>query len=419
VLRNTANFDPRSWGARNADGGAPWVPIPIVQVDLDALTDVVLNAVSPGQRVWVEVARQGQVIGVVEALSEAGGISKAGLEVITKELAAIDLPVHQRVADELLPRATVIVPTIGHDFIRLARGVEALLALDYPDFEIILVDNRPDPNRTPLPQFAGEDKVRVLHASRRGASSARNVGIGYATGEFVAFTDDDVTIDPNWLRELGTRFVNNPEVDGIGGLVLPLELRTQPQLWFEEFFGGFSKSYAAEILSLDLMSGVDKMFPYAPGRFGAGCNMAFRLSALRANGGFDRFLGTGTRSRGGEDLARFMRQVLRGGTLAFEPRALVRHRHRVSEREFLTQVFGYGTGLTAMFTALIVRDPRHVVHMIRRLPGGIQLLTKPRHERSVSSAPSYPRRAYLYHLLGLMYGPLAYARSVARSVLKD
>jgi len=318
-------------------------------------------------------------------------------------------------ADELLPRATVIVPTIGQDFERLTRGVEALLALDYPDFEILLVDNRPDPDRDPLPEFAGNDRLRVLYERERGASSARNRGIASATGEFVAFTDDDVTIDPQWLRELGTRFVTNPEVDGIGGLVLPLELSTQPQLWFEEFFGGFSKSYSAEILSVALLSAEDKMFPYAPGRFGAGCNMAFRLSALRAKGGFDRYLGTGTPSRGGEDLARFMKQVLSGGTLAFEPRALVRHRHRASEEEFLTQVFGYGTGLTAMFTALIIRDPRHIIPLIRRIPGGFRLLTKPRHERSMSSAPSYPRRAYIYHLLGMAYGPLAYARSVARS----
>jgi hypothetical protein len=146
--------------------------------------------------------------------------------------------------------------------------------------------------------------------------------------------------------------------------------------------------------------------------------MAYRLSALRANGGFNRYLGTGTPARGGEDLARFMKQVLSGGTLAFEPRALVRHRHRASEQEFLRQVFGYGTGLTAMFTALIIRDPRHIASLIRRIPGGLRLLNKPRSERSSSSTPSYPRRAYFYHLLGMAYGPLAYARSVTRFKLK-
>jgi hypothetical protein len=110
-----------------------------------------------------------------------------------------------------------------------------------------------------------------------------------------------------------------------------------------------------------------------------------------------------------------MREVFAGGTVAFEPRALVHHRHRATQEEFMTQVFGYGTGLTAMFTSLIVRDPRHLVALIRRLPGGLRLLTKPREERSASLNPSYPQRTYLYHLRGLAYGPLAYARSVARS----
>lgn len=405
-------------GPDRARSATPWVPIPIVRVDIERLTDIVIEDVVAGQRVWVEVAKEGQVIGTVEAVAEDGGLSKSALESKTSELARVVLPAHERIADELLPRATVVVPTICGDFAQLIRGIEALLALDYPDFEVIIVDNRSDAHRVALPELPGGEQVRVFEELQRGASSARNRGIANATGEFVAFTDDDVTIDANWLRAMGTRFVENPEVDAIGGLVLPLEFHTQPQLWFEEFFGGFSKSYSAEVVSVKLMAGVDKMFPYAPGRFGAGCNMAFRLSSLRSKGGFNRCLGTGTPAKGGEDLARLMKEVLTGGTLAFEPRALVRHRHRATEDEFLTQVFGYGTGLTAMFTSLIVRDPRHLVAMIRRIPGGFRLLTKPRDERSTSTNPSYPRRTYVYHLAGLAYGPLAYARSVARSARK-
>jgi hypothetical protein len=418
VSSKVPSSEPESQGSDDSRKAASWLPIPIIRVDLDVLTDVAINDVVAGQRVWLEVVKEDQVVGVVETFAEVGGLKRSTLESATAALAHIVLPPHERIADELLPRATVIVPTICQDPARLIRGLEALLALDYPDYEIIIVDNRPDTERVPLPQLPGGDRVRVLEEKQRGASSARNHGISFATGEIVAFTDDDVTIDATWLRELGTRFVKNPEVDGIGGLVLPLELSTQPQLWFEEFFGGFSKTYSQEIFSANLLSGVDKMFPYAPGRFGAGCNMAYRLSALRALGGFNRYLGTGTPARGGEDLARFMKQVLSGGTLAFEPRALVRHRHRASEQEFLRQVFGYGTGLTAMFTALIIRDPRHIGSLIRRIPGGLRLLNKPRSERSFSSTPSYPRRAYFYHLLGMAYGPLAYARSVTRFKLK-
>jgi GT2 family glycosyltransferase len=405
-------------GRRDATRALAWTPIPIVRVELDDLDDLEIPEIQSGQRVWMEVLRHSQVVGILEAISENGGLSKLRLEELTRNFADVVLPPHDPIANDRLPKASVVVPTICQDPPRLVLAIETLLALDYPDFDIIVVDNRRDPRSNPLPSFPGGDKVRVFEESKPGVSAARNRGIANATGEFVAFTDDDVVIEVNWLRELGTRFVNSPEVDGIGGLVLPTELRTQSQLWFEEFFGGFNQSFSAEVMSMKLLAGSDDLFPYATGRFGAGCNMAFRRVALQRMGGFDVTLGTGTPARGGEDLALFMKHVLSGGSLAFEPRAVVHHQHRQTEEAFLTQVFGYGVGLTAMFTALIVRDPRHLARMFRRIPAGYRLLTKPRDERSPSSSASYPRRAYARHVLGMAFGPIAYARSVARNFFK-
>ena len=147
--------------------------------------------------------------------------------------------------------------------------------------------------------------------------------------------------------------------------------------------------------------------------------MAFRKMALVKDGGFDITLGTGSPARGGEDLEIFMRQVLSGGTVAFEPRAVVNHQHRETEQAFNNQVFSYGVGLSAMFTELIIRDPRHLFKLLSRVPGGYRLLSKPRDERSPSLAPSYPLRAYPYHLLGLLYGPVAYFQSALRSSLRS
>jgi hypothetical protein len=193
-----------------------------------------------------------------------------------------------------------------------------------------------------------------------------------------------------------------------------MELDAEPQLWFEEFYGGFSRSFRAENLSIERLRGTDDLFPYAPARFGSGCNMAFRRSTLQQMGGFDTSLGTGTPAKGGEDLAMFIELVTRGGTLAFEPAALIRHSHRRTEREFMQQIFCYGTGLTAMYTAIIAHHPQHLIELIRRIPAGIRLLIRPRGERSPIRAPSYPRRALVCQVLGMAYGPLAYAHSVIR-----
>ncbi len=388
-------------------------PIPIVEVDVDTVAPLKLEGVAAGQRVWLELTKQGRVIAVVEVRADDGEVSESTLrEAIARcpPVASLDFVV---VDDRDLPFFSVVVPTICGTPARLQQTVECLVNLDYPHFEIIVVDNRPDSNRPPLPTFIGNGRVRTLWEPLRGVSAARNRGIAEATGEFIALTDDDVSVDKNWLREMGTRFVLSPQVDAISGLVLPLELRTEPQLWFEEYFGGFNQSFDGELLSLELLAN-DPLFPYSTGRFGASCNMAIRRSTLERIGDFDVCLGVGTPTHGGEDIDMSMRLVLAKGTFAIEPRATGRHQHRDSNKAFYTQVFGYGTGLTAMFTKLIVRDPRHLFKMSRRLPGGIRILLKPRDKRSPSTYATYPRRTYLYHFLGMVVGPFAYARSVAR-----
>jgi hypothetical protein len=143
--------------------------------------------------------------------------------------------------------------------------------------------------------------------------------------------------------------------------------------------------------------------------------MAFRRTTLQRMGGFNTHLGPGTPTKGGEDPALFIKLALSGATLAFEPAALVRHTHRHSHREFMTQVVGYGTGLTAMYTALVAREPGQLFALLRRLPAGFRLLTLAKSQRSASRSPSYPRHTIIFQLLGMAYGPVAYARSVAQS----
>ncbi len=355
------------------------------------------------------------MVGVMETWTSRDGVPASALSELAHRFPDIPPPAEDSVVppDHSLPSASVVVPTLYRDPPALHRTIDALLAQDYPDFEVIVVDNRHDTRGGLLSALPVDPRVRAVDEPRRGISAARNRGVATATGEIVAFTDDDAVVEEDWLRVLGLRFALDPEVEGIGGAVLPSELQTEAQLWFEEFYGGFTRSFRAETLSGKRRQ--DGVFPYAPAKFGAGCNMAFRRSTLERVGGFITSLGTGTPARGGEDLAMFIELVTSGSTVAFEPAALVRHRHRRTQREFLHQVRDYGTGLTAMFTALIIRNPRHLLALIHRLPAGLRLLARPRAKRSPSLQPSYPRRASAYQLLGMAIGPVAYARSAARA----
>jgi hypothetical protein len=395
--------DPRSPAARS---------VRLLRVDLDrapAADPTADLAVAGAGRVWVEGVRSGQVVGVVEAVIDEGRLDPDALVPL---LAATGEPPPD-VDDADLPTVTVVVPTLVRDPQSLARTVASLDALDHPDFDVVVVDNRTSPT-SPPPAFPDHPRVRVVVERAGGVSSARNAGLADASGKVVAFTDDDAVAERGWLRALASRFALEPELDAVGGLVLPSELETEAQLWFEEYYGGFSQSFRRSTVSTATAGRDDALFPFAPGRFGAGCNMAFRRAALVALGGFDTTLGTGTPARGGEDLAAFIAVLRGGGSMGFEPAAVVRHSHRRTTAAFLHQVRTYGTGLTAMYTCLIVRDPGTLLELVRRVPAGLRLLARPREGRSPSVASSYPRRATAYQLAGMAIGPVAYARSWRR-----
>jgi glycosyltransferase involved in cell wall biosynthesis len=387
-------------------------PVRLVQVEISGPLDALnLNSI-PGERIWVEVVKGGQVVGMVERSADDTGLATSVLEELADEYADFEPSTFETFPDNLLPRASIVVPTIYRRIDHLNRTVESLLALDYPDFEIVVVDNRPGTNHEPIPEFPSNGRVRVVSEPSRGASAARNRGIAETTGEFIAFTDDDVLVERNWLRALGVRFALDEDVDAIGGMVRPTSLDTRPQLWFEEFYGGFTKSFLAKKWSMKIVGDSDPLFPYSAGHFGAGCNMAVRRSAFQKYGDFDVLVGIGTHSKSGEDLKVFINILLGGGTVMYEPTALVRHSHRRTSHEFMIQIFGYGTGLTAMYTSLVVDDPRRLITILRRVPLGLRMLLRPEERRSPSRFTSFPRRTKVYHLLGMAYGPVAYLRSM-------
>lgn len=390
-------------------------PVTLVQLDL-ALTNGGLKLdAKPGDRLWIEVTKNGRVVGVVERIADDIGVPATVVTELEQLFSLVNPSPSSSIPDGQLPRATVVVPTIYKRADYLIRTVESILALDYPNFDIIVVDNRPGPERAPITDFLHNSRVRVLTELHAGAASARNRGIAEAAGDIIAFTDDDAIVDSNWLRAIGENFSRNEDVDAIGGMVRPLELDTAAQLWFEEFYGGFTTHFLPRKWSADLVGNDDPLFPYSAGQFGAGCNMALRRASIDRFGSFDPLLGVGTKTRGGEDLKIFIEVLINGGTVAFEPAALVRHSHRQTNREFFSQVFGYGMGLTAMYTALVLSDSQHLRAILRRFPRGMMMLLRPSEHRSPSQATSFPRRTQLYQLLGMACGPFAYWRSVVSS----
>jgi len=371
---------------------------------------------APYRSAWILACSGGRPLATVEVPVEGSRITAAELTRALAHLgprgsheAAVGPPLP-------LPSATVVVPTAFARPVELFRCVERLKALDHPDYEVIVVDNRAK-NARPL----ALDGVRVVHELQPGISAARNRGLSEAAGEIVAFTDDDVEVDDRWLRAIGERFAHQPELAAVAGLVVPRELETPAQIWFEQSGSGLDRNFAPLTFELaprfrlrrrNMQDGSERLGSlYATGELGLGSNMAFRAAVLRAAGGFDEALGVGTPSCGGEDLAIFLELLTAGHRLGYEPGAMVFHQHRATFDELARQLRGYGIGFTAMLTAITLRDPRHLIGLLAVLPAWLRSLRDPASAKHVHRQADYPRSLARAELLGMLAGPFAYLAS--------
>lgn len=312
------------------------------------------------------------------------------------------------------PAITVVIPTHGRPQ-RVVGAVAAVLDCDYPPqlADVVVVDNTPpdDATRTAVARaFGDERRVRYLRCDTPGSAAARNAGAALARGELVAFADDDVLADRDWLAELATAFADDPLTDCVTGAILPLELETPAQQLVERF-GGFHKGFAPQRWSLREPPAGEPLFPFTAGRFGSGGNVAFRTAALRALGGYDELLGNGTPSQAGEDFELLLRTVRAGHRLAYQPTAEVRHLHRRSDDALDAVIASYGTAITAVLTRTVVHDPRAALEIARRLPAAAVYLLSSSSAKNAGHAGDYPLRLRLLELKGLLLGPFAYLRS--------
>jgi GT2 family glycosyltransferase len=310
------------------------------------------------------------------------------------------------------PFATVVITTCGGPGSRLATTVRDALAQSYPSFEVVVVDNRPSTSGVPAlldGAFPSEARLRYVAEPAPGLSHARNAGAAAATGELVAFTDDDVALDSDWLAYLVAGF-DDPAVACVTGLILPLELETDAQRLLEEF-GGYAKGFDRKRWDLDEHRPDNALYPYTVGAFGSGASAAFRGDALAAIGGFDNALGAGTAARGGEDIDIYVTCVQHGYQIVYEPAAIIRHAHNREMDQVHQKVRDYGVGLGAMLTKHLFRDWPTFVAMLTRLPLGARHLLGRDSTKNAGRTGSYPASLIAAELAGLVYGPFAYLRS--------
>jgi GT2 family glycosyltransferase len=227
----------------------------------------------------------------------------------------------------------------------LQRALQAVTALNGHQHDLLVVDNAPssDATRRVVQDFP---RIRYVCEPTRGLNAARNRALLESRGEVVAFTDDDARPEPGWLDALLANF-SDPRTLCVTGLTLPSELETPAQELFEEHCS-FVRGFRRHVFDGQRDNAL------AVGPVGAGANMALRRSVVAKVGGFDERLDGGTPTRSGGDHEMFARILGAGYRIVYDPAAVSWHRHRREHDQLLATVYGYGVGVYAMWTGMLL-----------------------------------------------------------------
>jgi GT2 family glycosyltransferase len=233
----------------------------------------------------------------------------------------------------------------------LEHCITALQKSSDTNFELVVVDNAPDNDSTEklVQRFPF---ARYVREPRKGLDIARNTGAKTASCAIIAYTDDDVTVDADWISRVKACF-SDPKTMCVTGLVIPLELQTQSQVAFERYWG-FNKGYVplvfdASYFKKHLETGVPVW------DIGAGANMAFRKGLFEQIGYFDERLDVGAAGCSG-DSEYWYRALAEGFQCNYFPHLFVYHQHRSSKADLDKQIFYYMRGQVA---SLLIQYERY------------------------------------------------------------
>lgn len=260
------------------------------------------------------------------------------------------------------PRWSIIIPTYRRPG-ALTRCLQSLTELADPRnaFEVIVVNDGGDPLDAVGEIFRDSLNLRIIDQPNSGPGAARNYGATHASGEFIAFTDDDCMPDPRWLVEFDARMNADPDCVAGGCVVNVLQ--------------GYRN--LCSVASQSLVSYLYEYYNDSPegARFFTSNNIAVQRTRFRDFGGFD----AAYHRAAAEDRELCDRWTQAGRKLIYTPAAMVRHAHQLSVPAFVRQHFQYGRGALHFRQSRAARDAEPV--RIEPARFYTRLLTYPKRSR--------------------------------------
>lgn len=219
----------------------------------------------------------------------------------------------------------------------LARCLPTVLASDYPDFEVVVVDQSASDASERIVAAIADPRLNYRRQHGAGKGRALNAALAQTEGDVLAHTDDDCTVPPEWLRRATSVLADEPEAGIVFGA-----LDSPPIDWDEMFVPTFQPPSYRRLQGRFA-------FVRVP-RIGVGANMCVRRNVYERLGGFDEFMGPGSRFRSGDEWDLAYRAMKAGFAVVQDPSNVVVHWGRRSyadgsaRRILRNKYYGVGAG---------------------------------------------------------------------------
>lgn len=302
--------------------------------------------------------------------------------------------------DRFQPTCTVVICTRNRPT-ELDRCLDGVAHLDYPQFDVLVVNNAPNDDRAW--EVAARWGVSYLVEPVPGASHARNLAVRSCETEIIAFCDDDAVPEPRWLARLAREF-EDTLVMAVGGRIIALSVESQAERFFD-CIGGFDCGLERRVVDRD----TPFWFELANfGGLGDG-NMAFRRVAFNLWPGFHENLGPGTPSMLGEEHHAFYSLIALGYRVVYSPDAVVQHPYPRTMEELRARQTRQLKATMCYIALMLVEEPDYRWPTLKYALEG--LWGRPRIWRGQRPISHFGILPLWRRLTAYFSGPLLYARS--------